>query len=191
MKRIAIAMLLVFLAGAAFCQGCFPECWEKFDKSPLPWPEKNEVILQSLIGCQAPVFNVMSIQGNTLNLEKLQGKVVVINFWFTTCAPCVAEMPALNRLTKLYKKDEVIFIAFAKNSVEEIADFKTTFLYHQVSSSYDVSTQYCMMGGWPMHVVLDKQGVVRHISTGGYTDERANNEAFDLLKPVIDMYIAK
>ena len=44
------------------------------------------------------MFKVKTIGGKRLTLAELQGKVVVINFWFIGCAPCISEMPALNKL---------------------------------------------------------------------------------------------
>ena len=41
-------------------------------------------------------FNFKDVNGNKLNKKDLKGKVIVINFWFTTCQPCIQEIPLLN-----------------------------------------------------------------------------------------------
>lgn len=127
----------------------------------------------------------------TLKLNELKGKIVVINFWFTTCAPCVAEMPALNKLKEDYKTKDVVFIAFGRDDTQTIKDFlkSTDFNYHLVSSDFDLTKDYCLIGGWPTNMVLDKNGIVRQIFTGGRTDEKAKTEAYDLMQPTIERYL--
>ena len=58
-----------------------------------------------------PPFELMDIQGRPITLETYRGKVVLLNFWATWCAPCVAEMPALERLYQLLKDDGLEIVA--------------------------------------------------------------------------------
>lgn len=80
---------------------------DNFEQSRIPFPERNEAILQGLVGCKVPNFNVRTINGESVTLSELKGKVVVINFWFEACAPCIAEIPALNRLKEDYRTKDV------------------------------------------------------------------------------------
>lgn len=170
---------------------CFLKCLENFEKSSLPVPQKNIEILQGLVGCNAPDFQALTIEGKTLNLKELQGKVVVINFWFESCAPCIAELPALNKLSDEYKEKDVVFIAFGKDDTQTIKSFlsKHEFNYQHVASDYNVEQDYCILAGWPTNMVIDKEGVVRKIFSGGYLDERAKSHAYDLMKTSIDKYL--
>src|SRR5690606_12874969 len=49
-------------------------------------------------GARAPAFEALTLDGHPATLEQLRGKVVLLNVWATWCAPCVEEMPALERL---------------------------------------------------------------------------------------------
>ena len=52
-----------------------------------------------------------SLNGKTLDLISLKGKVVFINFWATWCPPCIAEMPSVNSLfNKMKNNDNVVFL---------------------------------------------------------------------------------
>jgi len=56
-------------------------------------------------------FTLDKFEGGILDFEDLKGKVVFINFWATWCAPCVAEMPSIQKLYDTYKDNqEIVFI---------------------------------------------------------------------------------
>jgi len=188
--------ITIFILSSICCFGqenCFENCNNNFEKSTLAFPEKNQAILDGLIGCRAPDFKVQTMSGETLSLSALKGKIVVLNFWFIECAPCIAELPALNMLVETYKGEDVVFIAFARNDSESLNDFRREydFKYKIVSSVYSPEKKYCMLGGWPTNIVIDKNGIVRKIFTGGYTDERAKTYSYQELKPLIDEYLLK
>src|SRR4051812_43635177 len=71
--------------------------------SPANPPDKEKPM--------APAFSLTSLEGERFDLAALRGKVVVLNFWFTGCAPCVAEFGKLNGLVNKFKNKEVVFIA--------------------------------------------------------------------------------
>jgi peroxiredoxin len=52
---------------------------------------------------RAPNFALKDLRGNTVRLDELRGKVVVLNFWSKTCGPCLEEMPELAELTKIVR----------------------------------------------------------------------------------------
>jgi peroxiredoxin len=192
MKSLLATVTCLLIASGLYAQvNCFEKCLENFEKSTVPVPEKNMQILQGLVGCKAPDFKVKSIEGVELSLGQLKGKVIVINFWFEGCAPCIAELPALNRLKEEYESKDVVFIAFGRDNTLSIKDFlkARAFNYHIVSSDYNLTNNFCVIGGWPTNMVLDKDGILRQIFSGGQVDEKANAFAYDKMKPIIDQYL--
>lgn len=182
----------VLLAGSTQGQDhCFDTCFERLAASGKTSYEKNLEILKELVGCQAPQFEVWSVKGVKFNLNDLKGKVVVINFWFTDCPPCEAQLPALNQLWQDYRLQEVVFIAFASDETQDILDFVKDhpFHFHLVSGVYDLTNKYCLPGGWPMNLVLDKDGIVRDIFAGAPQGAEAGTAAYYRMKPVIDKYL--
>jgi peroxiredoxin len=58
----------------------------------------------------APALDLAALDGTRHTLAALEGRVVVVNFWATWCAPCVAEMPALDRMQKLLADAGVVVL---------------------------------------------------------------------------------
>jgi peroxiredoxin len=186
--NLALLVCLIIQVNFVFSQGCFEKCDSDLRNSKLSFPDANNKIIADLIGCKAPNFDVVTLNGEHLKLSDLAGKVVVINFWYTSCPPCLAEMPALNQLVEDFQKTDVTFIAFARNDEDALKPFLKLrqFDYKIVTSQYDISDKYCIVAGWPMNMVIDKNGVVKEIFAGGYTDERAKKHAYNRMKPVIE-----
>lgn len=128
-------------------------------------------IFSDLRGTPFPDFNWIDISGNSYSLSSLKGKVVVLNFWHTSCIPCIAEMPLLNELVKQYDGKEVLFIASTLNDEAYTKKFlqKTKFDYRQVAG-IDPKTVFDPFPGWPVHIVLDKKGLIRFHVLGKQTD---------------------
>jgi peroxiredoxin len=180
--------ILILHSFSLLAQDCFEKCNENLKNSKLLFPGANEEIISNLKGCRAPQFEVTSLTGEHLKLSGLKDKVVVINFWYTSCSPCVAEMPALNKLVKDYLDNDVVFIAFGRDDRESLKSFLKAkkFDYKIVSGEYDLSDKYCLISGWPMNLVLDKKGIVQEIFSGGYVDERAETYTYNLLRSAIE-----
>jgi peroxiredoxin len=120
-----------------------------------------------LIGKEAFSFSVTDILGNTYSLEKLKGKVIVINFWFVECKPCVIEIPELNNLVDKYKGEEVVFLGFATNDKSKIEGFlKTkTYKYNIIADGSNVARMY-KVNAYPTHLIIDKNSKIAYCSTG-------------------------
>lgn len=62
------------------------------------------------MGATAPVIKVKTLDGTAINLKNLRGKTVVLDYWATWCAPCVAELPHLLALYEKFSKRDDFFI---------------------------------------------------------------------------------
>jgi peroxiredoxin len=127
----------------------------------------NETESSPLLDQPAPLFEARDLKGKTVHLEALKGKVVVLNFWFVECKPCVSEIPELNELVLDFQKDDVVFMALGLNKAEQLKKFlkKTPFNYQIVPDAMEVATQFGVTG-FPTSIVIDQNGVIRYISLG-------------------------
>jgi cytochrome c biogenesis protein CcmG/thiol:disulfide interchange protein DsbE len=70
---------------------------------------------------KAPDFSLSTFDGKTVSLSDLRGKVVVINFWASWCAPCRDEAPDLQRTWERYQERGVVFLGIAYTDTERNA----------------------------------------------------------------------
>ena len=141
----------------------------------------------ALKGKPLPDFVFKDILGNTYTPEDIKGKVVVINFWFMSCAPCIEEMPDLNKLVKEYKNNnDVLFLALTLDEKSpELNKFLKThvFNYNIIPDSKDYIVKKLQVPAFPTHIVLDKNSNVMFIFAG-YTPQVG-----ELIKSSIDYYL--
>jgi len=131
---------------------------------------------------KAPAFNINDIKGANYSLDKLKGKVVVVNFWFTGCRPCRQEIPVLNELVNKYKSEDVKFISFAlDNDIKILRSFLkiNPFNYIIIPNSSKVAEDY-KIKMYPSHIIIDKKGNIVATIEGGY--DKINKE----LSTIID-----
>lgn len=112
-------------------------------------------------GEKALDFIVTDLRGKTIKLSELKGKVVVLNFWFTKCGPCVQEMPTLNALVKEYKNKDVVFLAITFNKKGVVENFleETDFNYTIAANANDVISMYGVQS-YPTSIVINKKGEI-------------------------------
>lgn len=121
----------------------------------------------SLVGQPAFNFRATDMAGRQYALEELKGKVVVINFWFVECKPCVMEIPELNKLVQEFKDKEVVFLGIATSDKEKITGFlkETSFLYNIIPDSRNLADLY-KTRAFPSHFIIDKNSIIVHHTIG-------------------------
>ena len=124
------------------------------------------------IGKEFPSFTTR-LGDSVFNNESLRGKTVFVNFWFESCAPCIAEFKGLNELYDSLKTDSTVaFISFTYETKSTIARVKKKYgLKFPIAS---VSNTDCYRlnqeNGFPTNLILDSNLAIRHIETGGSID---------------------
>ncbi|MEQ1676552.1 MAG: TlpA disulfide reductase family protein [Chitinophagaceae bacterium] len=116
-------------------------------------------------------FSANDMNGNLVDTKQLKGKVLVINFWFTTCPPCKAERPYLNKIVDDYKFDpNVVFIAVALDQKEQLESYlkEHEFKYNVIPEGKKIADSYDIPG-YPTQVIVDKEGKVAFHTVSYYS----------------------
>jgi peroxiredoxin len=76
----------------------------------------------------APASTFITLEGKTLSLEELRGKVVLVNFWATSCPGCIKEMPGMIETYRQYKDRgfEIVAVAMSYDPPNYVANFVQT-----------------------------------------------------------------
>jgi thiol-disulfide isomerase/thioredoxin len=67
----------------------------------------------------APPFQVTTLDGAKFNLDDMQGRVVLIDFWATWCGPCNEELPHLAKIVKEFSAQPLVVISISVDKDEE------------------------------------------------------------------------
>ena len=141
------------------------------------------------IGSPYPGFALRNGQGYLGN-SALRGKVIWINFWFEACKPCMAEMGAIEEIVQGYR-DRPDFIMLSLTWEEHAAIQRVQAKFPMPYPVYSISEEQCerLSGGrpYPTNVVVDKQGLIRYIGSGGRTvPEEARADIRARILPIIE-----
>lgn len=136
--------------------------------------EKEEA--HKLLNKDAIDFTVKDIQGENYSLESLKDKIIVLNFWFTSCKPCLQEIPDLNKLVAKYKNNkEIVFLGFAKNNDVELNAFleKTQFDYTLIPVNKSLIEDY-KVTAYPTSMIINQTGKIALV-TESYSSTTVKN----------------
>jgi len=132
------------------------------------------------IGAVAPDFEWNAPDGTTRKLSDLRGKIVVINFWATWCAPCRQEMPALQRVAG--STDAVFLAVDLLEDGTRVRGFMDSLALDRLTPLLDldgaVTRKYSVLE-LPQTFFIDAQGVIRHIEHGAILDDAAVKRGID------------
>ncbi len=152
-QSVLVACALLLTMGAIPASGQVPPSSTAKLGAPAP-----ELGFEKLL--QAP-------EGTKTDWASLRGKVIVLEFWATWCAPCIAAMPHLNGLAEKFKDQPVQFIAIT----DESEPFVAPFLQRRVIKGWvgldedrSIFDAYGVQG-IPRTIVVDRDGKIAALTT--------------------------
>jgi thiol-disulfide isomerase/thioredoxin len=130
----------------------------------------------SPIGIDQPAkdFSLENISSQRIRLSDLKGKVVVVNFWTTTCGPCVREMPMFQNFQDRYPTDLIVIGIDLQESAEDVNAFLKQFnISYEIllDISGDVGKMY-QVYALPNTFFVDQQGIVRFHQVGTMSEDQ-------------------
>jgi peroxiredoxin len=131
------------------------------------------IIIQSPLGCKreapkekrplAPDFTLTSVNGKTITLSQFRGKVILLDFWATWCAPCRSAIPHLKDLYKAYREKglEIIGLSLDKGNPERVRKFAANMgiEYTIIMADDDLVKKYGI-SPIPTTYLIDREGYI-------------------------------
>jgi peroxiredoxin len=115
-------------------------------------------------------FTLLTLEGRPTQLREFRGKLVLLNFWATWCAPCLHEMPSMERLYQTFKQTNFVLLAVSMDRQgEEVArpfvnNLKLTFPV-LLDHTLEVSRRYGVRG-LPTTYLIDPEGLLIGVAIG-------------------------
>jgi len=139
----------------------------------------NEYILK--VGDHAKDFTVKMINGENIKLSNLKGKVVLINFWATWCAPCIMEFYDFpSKLIAPFKNSMFALLPISTGeTMSEVKNKMTKLRKDKIDFNVGIDPDEAIFnlyakGAIPKNVLIDKNGIIRYVYTGGGEDNVNN-----------------
>ena len=131
----------------------------------------------------APAVALKSLKDESVSLDALKGKVVVLNFWANWCGPCLEELPQLETLKRTYRQESIEFLAVNLDTQDEeerkdlisgtkarLAPGLTYLMGHE-----EIQRQFGFEN-IPYTCIVDREGYIRYEKTGLSSDFKASME---------------
>lgn len=116
-----------------------------------------------------PPLAARTLAGDELRLSDLAGRIVLVNFWATWCAPCVAEMPSLERLHRRMGPDllQIVGVNFQENAARIEPFVQRLRLTFPIVRDHDGGLRKAwQVNVFPSTFVISPQGRVAYVVTG-------------------------
>ncbi len=121
------------------------------------------------VGAHAPDFTLRDTTGQEATLSSYAGKVVVMSFWATWCAPCKEELPLLDRLAGRLESKGVEIVAISIDEEKAAAQEFLRGRRWNLTLAHDPTGQVpnaLQPPKMPTSYIVDAHGVVRHVNAG-------------------------
>lgn len=158
--------------------------------------EKADIVLTSSLITEGDISNatlavgdvmydmtVKTSDGEELKLSDIlkEKKMIMLNFWYTTCQYCVEEFPYMEEAYQLYKDDIEIIALNHLDDEEAIKSFKSSMQlsFPMAKCASTMPQSVFNVAGWPTSIIIDRYGVICMFEAGGITSLRPFVSAFD------------
>lgn len=130
------------------------------------------------VGSIAPEFESNLNNNTNIKLSDLRGKIVILDFWYVSCPPCLMAIPTLVEIDEKYRDKDVVVLGINPYNISKhingVFDKKGV-KYLSTVKSEEISKQYGVIS-YPTTIVIDKQGKIKKVKEGWDEDLKKDLE---------------
>jgi peroxiredoxin len=118
-----------------------------------------------VVGKIAPNFEIKTVSGTPVTLSTEKGRILIIHFWATWCAPCRVEMPEIEKFYQKYHAQGVDVIAISLDDKSDMETVKTVMQSFTFPTAMEYDADIHRFGRiWrvPVTFVIDQNGILRY-----------------------------
>jgi thiol-disulfide isomerase/thioredoxin len=146
-----------------------------------PFPSQDEMVRMDLVGAFAPTWKDVETVNGVFppSIGALRGRVVLLDFWATWCAPCRIVVPKLGTLQGRYGAQGLSVLGVSTEDAQDVALYaqRTSMRYPVGVDKHSETTRSYGVLSLPTLVVIDRRGVVRDVAIGYDSGEDARLES--------------
>lgn len=157
------------------------------DPSTFAWLDWVVARGKTLQGTQAVDFTLKDEKGQSHSLSDFRGKYVLLDFWGTSCGPCIAKFPEMKKVYKNLDKDKFEFINICRDCddfVEFLEEKPLEWLQLQMTMSNKINYHYGV-GYVPVFILIGPEGKILLTDH----DHEKNYYKFKDLQKLVDSYV--
>ena len=138
---------------------------KKTSKSNIPDLEVSRTQVSAQVGKLAPEIKGLNVWDNlSLSLNALRGKYVFLDFWSTSCGPCIKEFPYIRKVYDTFSSDQVTIIGVVEDDyngkIKKFLDDKQVFWPTIVKRSSTTKADSYNVQSWPTSFLIDPNGKI-------------------------------
>ena len=135
-----------------------------------PFPSQDDMMRMDLVGAFAPTWKDVGVVSGTFpaSIGAMRGRVVLLDFWATWCAPCRVAIPKLDALQARFGAQGLSVLGVSTEDAQDVATFTQHMgmRYGIASDKHGATTRSYGVASLPTLIVIDKRGVVRDVAIG-------------------------
>ncbi|MBT2185466.1 TlpA family protein disulfide reductase [Sphingobium sp. H33] len=133
------------------------------------------------IGELAPDIQLTLVSGEKVSIANLRGKVVILNYWATWCAPCKKELPTLDAYYQYFKDKGLQVYAVTTRDSQPLFTLKKLFAAMAIPAVRSIKSPYGNPEAVPTNIVIGRDGRIRYAAAGAFDLDALNEIIVPLL----------